>query len=214
MRRTFALAVALTVAALTQGCGEDENLDSGEGRFTPTGENEVVADKKDDCAQGVCSPKADPNPQPTQQAPAAPEGKKCEAKNTCASASDLGSIRGDAEGDTRSRRGTGSEFFSIEVTESITGFSDPYAMKAAITLVSPSKQNYDLFVYDEDCSKPVKQSEEGPDTTDKVAMEWGETGWNPLPNGDDDKKTLRIEVRQKSKTCDGEWTLLVQGNTK
>jgi hypothetical protein len=218
MRRAFVFAVGLmTLLASTQGCAGAEEPDPGDGRFMPTGDNEVVANKDDDCEKGVCSPKADPAPAPAeqqqQQQPATGEPPACENKSTCAAATDMGSMRGDVEGDTRSRTGKGSAFFSVEVAEAEHG-PGASPMKAAITLVAPSKENYDLFVYEDDCGEPIKTSEEGPDTTDRVALEWGETGWHGFANNSDDKRMLRIEVRQKSKTCGGEWTLLVQGNTK
>jgi len=88
-------------------------------------------------------------------------------------------------------------------------------MKLAVTLVSPKSGNYDLFLYDGDCNTAVKSSTAAAGSTDKLTYEWGEgLGYNPFSNNADDKKTLVIEVRHVSDTCDADhdWTLLVQGN--
>jgi hypothetical protein len=216
MRRVFVFALGMmTLLAWTQGCAGEADLESPDGRFTPNGE--IGVNKDESCEKGVCSPKPDPAAPPAgpqgQQAPPGGEPGACESEKTCAAATDLGALRGDVEADTRSRTGKGSDFFSVEITEADHG-ADAASMKAAIMLVSPSNENYDLFVYEDDCGEPIKSSEEGPDTNDKATLEWGETSWHGFSNNSDDKRVLRIEVRQKSKTCGGEWTLLVQGNKK
>jgi hypothetical protein len=219
MARTFLgasawLSVTFACVAWVAGCGDDETEPGG--RFTP-GESDIVTKRgpADECEAGVCSPKPaegsvapDAPRSPAQSGPSA-----CDKKSSCAGATDLGVVRGDTGGDTRSRQGVGSAFFSVDVTEARAWYEDPAPLRVAFTLISPKSTNYDLFVY-EDCAKPTESSQNGAGETDKISKSWGEG--RIIANFTDDKKTLRVEVRKVSQSCDpdDEWTLIVQGNNE
>ncbi len=221
MRRTFWLIGGLVglSSAIAIGCGSSDSA-SGD-RFAP-GDEIVSGHKKDaapddTCEAGVCSPppssggpdNGGPAPERDGGAPPATSGA-CKTLNACASATDLGSVSGDTGADTRSHQGSGGEFFTIRVTEDDhSAFGRPLTL--AITLVSPARENYDLYVYDTDCSKPSEQSTQGAGTTDTVNLKWGELGY--LANDIDDSKTIRVEVRPNMSTCDDQkWTLVLAGN--
>jgi hypothetical protein len=206
------LSVTFACVAWLAGCGEDDP--EPRGRFTP-GETEIVTKKgaADECEAGVCSPK----PAEGSVAPDAPNSPSkggpgaCEKKVACAAGTDLGAVRGDTGGDTRSRQGVGSAFFTVDVTEAREWYEDPASLRVAFTLVSPKSTNYDLFVY-EDCAKPTESSQNPAGDTDKISKTWGEGRF--FANFADDKKTLHVEVRKVSQSCDpdDEWMLIVQGN--
>jgi hypothetical protein len=220
MRRTLRLLALGISSALAVACGSSDTTSGG--RFTP-GEDDIVSDKKDgggddSCDSGVCSPapQGGGGPDngggtpPTQDGGAAVASGACKTINACANATDLGSVSGDTGADVRSHQGTGGEFFTIRVTEDDhSAFGK--ALTAMITLVSPSRENYDLYVYDTDCSKPSEQSTQGTGTTDTVALSWGE-GY--VANDTDDSKTIRIEVRPTSMTCSADkWSLVIAGDS-
>ncbi|HEY8080154.1 MAG TPA: hypothetical protein VIF62_38750, partial [Labilithrix sp.] len=213
MRRTCWLLGVGIASVLAVACGSSDTTSGG--RFTP-GEDDIVSGKKDggtdDCEAGVCSPAPQGGPDngggtpPPEDGGAPVASGACKTINACANATDLGSVSGDTGADVRSHQGTGGEFFTIRVTEDDhSAFGK--ALTAAITLVSPSRENYDLYVYDTDCSKPSEQSTQGTGTTDAVNLSWGE-GY--VANDGDDSKTIRIEVRPTSTTCGTDkWSLVI-----
>jgi hypothetical protein len=217
MARTFLgasawLSVTFACVAWLAGCGDDEP-EPGR-RFTP-GESDIVTKRgaADECEAGVCSPKPAEGSDAPDARPAPKSGPNaCDKKSSCAAATDLGVVRGDTGGDTRSRQGVGSEFFTVDVTEAREWYEGPASLRVAFTLISPKSTNYDLFVY-EDCAKALGSSAKPAGETDKINASWGE-GF--FANGVDDRKTLRVEVRKVSQSCDpdDEWTLIVQGNSE
>ena len=205
------VGAALAAAAVIAGCAADGN-DDERGRFTP-GEGAIAPKRgtSKECEAGVCSPAAE-EPVAPSATPGKSAGQTCETQSTCAGATDLGALRGDIGGDARSRQGVGSQFFSVTLTEDRAWWDISAPMRLAVTLISPRSTNYDLFVY-EDCAKATESSEKPIGDTDKITKKWGDS---VFANASDDKKTLRIEVRKVSQTCDpdDDWTLLVQGNSE
>ncbi|GAC1549640.1 MAG: hypothetical protein NVS3B10_12920 [Polyangiales bacterium] len=141
----------------------------------------------------------------------------CTSPNTCAGATDLGSISGDTGADTKTATGSGSQWFKIRVNENDNGITG-VPMHAKAELVSPLGTNFDLFLYlaggssGQECSavKSSSTNASGPDTT---TAEWGETGL--FSNGVDDSRTVSVEVRWISGPCSAasKWTLTVTGDT-
>lgn len=143
-------------------------------------------------------------------------GTSCNATNSCATATDLGSISGDNGNDTKSAQGSTSAWFTVRVTENDSSvFGNSLEMKA--TLGSPAGTNFDLFVYvagggsGKECSAVTSSSQQA-SGTDQAGAEWGEGGG--LSNGSSDDRTVTIEVRHVSGTCSpgAKWTLNLYGN--
>jgi hypothetical protein len=143
-------------------------------------------------------------------------GTSCNATNGCATATDLGSISGDSNNDTKSAQGTTSAWFTVRVTENDSSiFGNSLEMKA--TLGSPAGANFDLFLYlpgdgsGRECSAVASKSQQA-SGTDQAGLEWGEGGG--FSNGSSDDRTVTIEVRHVSGTCSpgAKWTLNLYGN--
>jgi len=144
-------------------------------------------------------------------------GGTCAAANTCAGASDLGSISGDTGADVKTAQGSGSQWFTVRVTEndsSLFGLS----LLAKAELTSPPGTNFDLFVYvggsatSQNCSSVTTSSTStGADST---VAEFGESSGG-ISNGSSDEKLVTVEVRWVSGTClpTAKWSLTVRGNT-
>jgi hypothetical protein len=141
----------------------------------------------------------------------------CSSPNVCSSATDLGSVRGDTGADVKTATGSGSQWFKIRVTEDDSGVFG-YSMYTRVELASPSGTNFDLFVYlpgdgsSQECST-VKASSTNASGADAASIDWGESG--AFSNGDDDGRTVTVEVRWVSGTCSpsSQWTLTVRGDT-
>lgn len=140
----------------------------------------------------------------------------CATAATCLTAVDLGSVSGDTGATTRTASGYQAAWYKVRVTEDD---SDVFGIKlsATIRLTSPAANNYDVFVYVNtgsdvvECTTPSgTQSPSG--TVDSTYIIWGE---GTLSNGSDDDRTVSIEVRPVSGTCDAAqpWQLAVTGNT-
>ncbi len=114
----------------------------------------------------------------------------CAAPNACATATDLGAISGDTGSPTLTHSGTASSFYKVRVREDDDGFLAA-PMKLRVELRSAQAGAYDLLVYnDGTCVKPAAEKKGG---AAPASLSWGEefTG-----NGDDDSKTIVVEVRQ------------------
>jgi len=140
----------------------------------------------------------------------------CATAATCQTAVDLGSVSGDTGAATRTASGYQAAWYKIRVTEDD---SDVFGIKlsATIQLTSPAANNYDVFVYVNtgsdvvECTTPSgTQTPSG--TVDSTYIIWGE---GTLSNGSDDGRTVSIEVRPVSGTCDAAqpWQLAVTGDT-
>lgn len=140
----------------------------------------------------------------------------CTTSATCASAIALTQIDGD-DGGTATATGTQAAWFSVRANEGDSGFpGEP--MKVLTQLTSPSAtEMFDLFVYvntDTDvieCTTPNGAATTN-GTTESVEVDWGE---GTIPNGDDDSRTVSIEIRPKTGiTCSptATWQLTVNGD--
>jgi hypothetical protein len=133
----------------------------------------------------------------------APSQATCNSGAVCTGAMDLGSVSGDSGNATVQGSGYESQWFKVRVTEDDSGpFGTP--MNLTVNLTSPTQVNFDLFLYVNtgsdvvECSTPSAQST-NTGTTDQAHLQWGETG--TFSNGNDDGRTVSIEVRPISGTC-------------
>lgn len=138
-----------------------------------------------------------------------PAGSCAEA--ACSEADDLGTVMGDSGADERSRQGSGSAWFAVDVVETSSS-AIGYALKLKATLVSPQGENYDLFIHGDRCGGTVEgESTQPAGSTDSALVSWGE---GAIGNNKIDTRRMFIEVRHVSGACgSGKWTLLVSGNT-
>jgi hypothetical protein len=152
-----------------------------------------------DAAPTVDSPRQIDAPLPID----APQQDLCASGATCAAAMDLGSVSGDDGPGSVTASGYQSAWYKVRVTEDD---SDPFAddLKVLVQLTSPPGTNYDVFVYMNtgsdvvDCTT-VAASGTSTGTLDQAHVTWGETG--TFSNGNDDGRTVSIEVRPVSGPC-------------
>lgn len=220
MRRGLAsVVVACGVFGLAAACATEREPEEAiflEGGAPPRDAGRDAAPIEVDAACGAGDPACD-DAGDGGEAGAPPDGGVCGAKNTCATARDLGAVSGDNNADQVMASGSVGEWLSVRVREdsTVAGAS----LRARFSLVSPPGANFDLFVsYDAlrdvvRCAPPpTLSSTQQAGISDAVSAVWGE---GAVPNGSDDSRTLRVEVRHVSGDCPpgAQWTLLVQGNT-
>ena len=142
-------------------------------------------------------------------------GGACTSPNTCSAAVNLGEVSGDKGADVKTAQGHTSQWFTVRVTEDD---SDIVGVELGMTatLTSPPGTNYDLYIYVPgsdtlECSAVSHQSTSS-SATDTATARFGEGG--VLSNGSSDDRTVTVEVRHVSGTCDAtkKWTLKVEGN--
>lgn len=132
--------------------------------------------------------------------------------DSCPAAQGLGSVSGDSGGASVNGGASASAWFSVRVTEDDNGVLGT-KLKVKIVLTSPATANYDLFAYVDNgndqlsCSNPSAQSTNA-SGQDSVDLKWGE---GSVANGSDDSRTVSIEVRWISGSCDA-FTLKATGN--
>ena len=145
-------------------------------------------------------------------------GAGCASPNVCTGATDLGTVSGDKNADTKTAQGSGSQWFTVRVTENDnTIFGAPEQVRA--DLQSPTGTHFDLFVYvaggaaGQECSA-VTTSSTSAGGFNTAATSWGESA-SGFSNGSDDSRTVTVEVRHVSGTCApaAKWTLTFRGNT-
>lgn len=146
----------------------------------------------------------------------APSQATCDSGMTCAQAMNIGQVDADQNSDTKTAMGYESAWFSVRAHE---GDSSPFAagMKLTINLTSPAGENFDLYAYvntGTDVTECTTVSGQSTNTsgTDQVQLRWGESG--TFSNGNDDSRTVSIEVRPVSGTCSAgnQFTLVVYGD--
>lgn len=196
MRTAWSLAA---LGALLGGCAEAGKTAGGGGDAGPI-----------DAKISVDAPK------PADAAMADTSSSTCATAATCLTATDLGSVSGDTGLVSRSATGYQAAWYKVRVTEDD---SDVFGIKlsATISLTSPAASNYDVFVYVNtgsnvvECTTPSGATSTS-GTTDSTYIIWGE---GTVSNGSDDGRTVSIEVRPISGTCDAAqpWQLQVTGNT-
>ncbi len=139
----------------------------------------------------------------------------CTPENTCATATDLGTVDGDGVAVTRTGTGTTSAWFSVRVHESDLQFVGTQ-QRVTVGLASPPGSNYDLFLY-ENAATDLREcatltgSSTNASSSDSASLSWGE---GTLSNAADDSRTVSIEVRFVSGSCGPflPWSLTVTGN--
>lgn len=226
------LAPLAGVGALV-GCAEGADVDPAES-FIST--DPVEAGKGEDDDDSVTMPPpsnppddTDPDDDPDVDAgggkgdagadggtkPDAGGGGSCAATNKCVAATDLGSVSGDTGSDTKSAQGHTSQWFTVRVTENDSSLFGA-SLRLAAALKSPAGTNYDVYLYlpssdTLECSAVSAQST-STSVNDSASVEFGEGGG--LSNGSKDDRTVTVEVRHVSGTCDPnqKWTLTLTGN--
>lgn len=140
----------------------------------------------------------------------------CASGATCAAAMNLGNVSGDTGNQKVTATGYQAGWFSVRVTEDDSSvFGTKLSMTAKLT--SPGASNYDVFVYynsGNDSIECTTPSASGTSTAaiDSARISWGE---GSVSNGDDDSRTVRVEVRPVSGGCSSgaTYTLELQGDT-
>lgn len=131
---------------------------------------------------------------------------RTEALGSCASPTDLGEVIGNNKGDTITKSDIGSAWFRIKVRDDDSNGFVESAMGIGLTLRASDSVNFDLFLYrdgDASCS-------DDPFTSTKVSGEDAlDHIWNAAGPDMGETRTLTIEVRQVSATCDT-WTLEIK----
>jgi hypothetical protein len=145
-------------------------------------------------------------------------GVSCESGVTCFSAASLGSMSGDTGSGVITFSGHQATWVTVRMTENEDG---PFArrMRLRAQLDSPPGSNFDLYLYVNpnsdvlECNNVRGSSTNGAGEADIVAIGWGESG--TFANGVDDSRTVAIEIRHVSGTCDpnATWFLELRGNT-
>jgi hypothetical protein len=139
----------------------------------------------------------------------------CVSPNACLGATTMTGVSGDTGSQTSRSTGTTSQWLKIRVSEDDSGVLGA-KLKLKLTLTSPSSANFDMRVYvpldgsSQKCTGADRATNAtvGPDV---ASVEWGE---GALANGDQDDRTVTIEVFHVSGTCAAgqTWTLLAEGN--
>lgn len=139
----------------------------------------------------------------------------CVSPNTCLGGTTMTGVSGDTGSPTSRITGTTSQWLKIRVSEDDSGVLGA-KLKLRLTLTSPSAANFDMRVYvpndgsSQKCTGADRQTSAtvGPDV---ASVEWGE---GAVANGDDDDRTVTIEVFHVSGTCAAgqTWSLLAEGN--
>jgi hypothetical protein len=145
-------------------------------------------------------------------------GTSCPTPNTCDSAEDLGVMSGDTDGAPVVKTGFGSTFVKLRVTEdnhSVIG----HALKVSVSLDVAVATDYDVYAYlnvntdVSPCSSVSTNKSDGGGigTNESFGLSWGDglTG-----SGNDDSRTVVIEVKHKAGPCDdtAPYTLTLTGN--
>ena len=148
----------------------------------------------------------------------APLGVSCDSATTCLAATALTSVSGDSGNQVVQASDYRSTWYSIRVSEDDSDiFGIPMGIR--VQLSSPAGSNFDLYVYVDknsdvrSCTTPTASSTKAAGQIDSALVTWGEGG--AFSNGDDDDRTVSIEVRAAaSTTCDtsATWQLTVYGN--
>jgi len=146
----------------------------------------------------------------------APSQATCDSGVTCAQAMNIGQVDADQNSDTKTAMGYESAWFTVRAHEGDSSvFGAP--MNVTINLTSPTGANFDLYAYmntGTDVTECTTVSAQSTNTTgtDQVHLSWGESG--SISNGNDDSRTISIEVRPVSGTCSASnmFTLVVYGD--
>jgi hypothetical protein len=133
-----------------------------------------------------------------------------EAPDQCASAEDLGEVRGDDGNDIVVESGNTSKWYKVRITESVSSPISFPQLSYRVSLESPPGMNYDLYVYPGDtmgvdCSVSPQQGSGDPES---VSATWGDS------LNSEDGTYFTFEVRYVDGVdCDADWTFTVEGHT-
>ncbi|MEO5726187.1 MAG: hypothetical protein ABI134_13645 [Byssovorax sp.] len=140
-------------------------------------------------------------------------GDACDyqALNTCPTSDTLSDVDGDQNNDTRTLKGTTSQWFKVLVNEAVSSLVNYPQLSYTATLATPPGMDFDLFEYDgsfstPSCSGSPKHATGNPES---VSDSWKDT------IGTEDTRWLTLEVRYISGSmCPSDpWTLTVKGHT-
>jgi hypothetical protein len=224
MQRIAFVLVGVGVAALI-GCaaGSEPELESSELMTVPIeagpgDEEETItlappSTEPTDQDAGTATPPKDAGADAAQDA-GPPAGSSCSATNTCAAATDLGTVSGDQGSDSQFVQGATSAWFTVRVTENDNGVFGS-KLKLNATLQSPAGANFDVFVYVPSSDTRECSTVSASSTTsgfDSASASFGEGG--TVSNGSSDSRTVTVEVRHVSGACSptAKWTLNLYGN--
>jgi hypothetical protein len=139
----------------------------------------------------------------------------CPSTETCAGAMMLGSVSGDTNNVKLSAAGYRAAWYRVRVTEDNSGIVG-LSLRMAAKLTAPPGVNFDAFVYVNTGSDVVEctTTAGSPVTngaTEQTRIEWGE---GTISNGNDDGRSVSIEIRPISGTCapTSMWQLEIEGN--
>ncbi len=139
----------------------------------------------------------------------------CVSPNVCLGAITMTAVSGDTGSPRSTQTGSTSKWLKIRVSEDDSGVTGA-KLKLKLTLTSPAGTNFDMRVYvpNDGSSQKCTGADRATSATagpDVASVEWGE-GF--LANGDQDDRTVTVEVFHVSGTCDTAqtWTLLAEGN--
>lgn len=140
---------------------------------------------------------------------------QCPSSATCPAAVTLGSVDGDSSSLKVTASGYQAAWYRVRVEETD---SSPLGEQLKVTakLTSPAAVGFDVFLYvDENndviqCTLPTSTSSTT-GTVTTASIEWGE---GSISNGDDDGRSVSIEVRPISGACEPSavWQLEVFGD--
>lgn len=141
----------------------------------------------------------------------------CPSGITCQAASLLGSVSGDLGSDRLMTSGYQSTWIHVRVTENYSGLAG-IALSLSATLTPPPGVQFGIFLYLNESQDLLEcATQVGATTMNGTATTvepiWGETSGDS--NGQNDSRTVAIEIRHLSGTCapDQMWQLQIVGNT-
>ena len=151
----------------------------------------------------------------TPTTPTTPPGTINRPTNTCETARDLGTIKGDEGGEQLAAEGTCSEWIKVRLKEADDGWLGE-TVKVKVTLTPAAGSDFELLAFVnqasdvQECRAPSGASESAGDRPETIQLEWGE---KTMANGNDDSRTLSVFVKSASGACAAQpWKLLVEGN--
>ncbi len=143
----------------------------------------------------------------------------CLPTRTCQTATDLGVVNADDDGDPLTFSGSGSAWVVFEARESLSDLTGAH-MYLQVDLTPPADEDFDLFVYmdtDSSSTEPCDlvpyraEAAQGNGVAETVKVDWGEDWFANL--GDDESRRVVVEVRAVSPVCrlDEQWYLGITG---
>ena len=215
MRTRLPASLALLLSITLAACASEEETSQPGGRFDDVKGAPASGDSNKDEKPEAAPATPDSPAAPGAATPPADAPPATDPPRTCRAARDLGALSGDTGTTSVSAHGQCSDWLRVRVTEDWNG---PTAgpMKMTATLISPDKEDFDVFVYLNteadvlECAAVQGKSELPSGRSDIVKSQWGE---QYTFNNASDARTVSVEVRKKSGTCaNAAWALLLQGN--